>query len=118
MPKVMVLEDEPTLYLLLQELLGLEGYEVSRPRVFSNLLEEMRGVLPDAILMDVNLPNANGLDLLDQIRGDAQLKDSYVLLTSGLDYREESLRRGANEFLMKPYMPDELVNLLKEQVKH
>ncbi len=119
MPKrIMVLEDEKTLYELLHDLLGFEGYEVSRPQNLQNLIEEMRVQLPDAMLIDVNLKGANGLDLLDQIRADEKLKSIPVLLSSGLDYRRESQKRGADGFLMKPYMPEELVNLLKSKIKH
>lgn len=117
MPKrVMVLEDEPVLLDLLQDLLGIEGFEVVKPAKLDNLVEEMRAEPPDALLIDVNLKGASGLDLLDKIRADAQLKDKYVVMTSGMDYRRESLAHGANDFLMKPYMPDELVKLLKDKL--
>lgn len=114
--KVMVLEDEPVLFELLHDLLGFEGYSVSKPELFENLLEELRAERPDAVLMDVNLKGANGLDLLTEIRADEDLKGTFVLISSGLDYRQESLQRGADDFLMKPYMPDDLVKILKTQL--
>jgi DNA-binding response OmpR family regulator len=119
MPKrIMVLEDEQTLYELLHDLLGFEGYEVSKPQNLQTLIEEMRVQPPDAMLIDVNLKGVNGLDLLDQIRADEQLKSIPVLLSSGLDYRRESQQRGADGFLQKPYMPDELVKLLAQKLNH
>lgn len=115
--RILVLEDEALLYDLLRELLGLEGYEVSQPSDWNNVVAEVKASMPNAVLMDVNLKGGvNGLDLLTQIRADASLKDVCILLSSGLDYREESIKRGANGFLQKPYMPDELVNLLGQQV--
>jgi DNA-binding response OmpR family regulator len=116
--RIMVLEDEQTLYELLHDLLGFEGYEVSKPQNLQTLIEEMHAQLPDAMIIDVNLKGVNGLDLLDQIRADEQLKSIPVLLSSGLDYRRESEQRGADGFLMKPYMPDELFQLLKSKIKH
>lgn len=116
--RILVLEDEATLFELLRELLGFEGYEVSQPADFGNLVAEMKAAKPDAVLVDVNLKGGlNGLDLVSQIRADASLKDVFVLVSSGLDYSEESMKRGANGFLQKPYMPDELVNLLDPKVK-
>lgn len=115
--RVMVLEDEPVLVELLRDLLGLEGYDVILPAKPEASIEDMKSQLPDAMLIDVDLKGADGLDLLDQIRADPKLKDKVVLMTSGLDYRQESLDRGADHFLMKPYMPDDLVNILKEKFK-
>lgn len=115
--KVMVLEDEAVLVDLLQDLLGLEGYEVSKPESAGNLLADLRSTRPDAVLMDVNLKGANGLELLGEIRADKELKDTFVVLSSGMDYRQESLARGADDFLMKPYMPDDLMKILNQKIK-
>jgi len=118
MPKtIMVLEDEPMLFELLHDLLGLEGYQVIKPQSLENVLSEINAERPDAMLIDVNLKDANGLDLLSKIRGTEELKDMVVLLSSGSDYRQESAQRGADGFLMKPYMPDDLLTALKERIK-
>ncbi len=114
--KVMVLEDEPMMFELLNELLGLEGYQVTKPKSLDNILAELTADRPDAVLIDVNLKDANGLDLLSKIRADQQLKDMIVLLSSGSDYRQESVQRGADGFLMKPYMPEDLLTALKQKL--
>lgn len=114
----MVLEDEKNLYDLLHDLLHFEGYEVIKPESLQTLIEDMHAQQPAAVLIDVNLKGVSGLDLLDQIRADKDLKGVPVLLTSGLDYSRESLQRGADGFLQKPYMPDELVKLLADKITH
>ena len=117
MPKqVMVLEDEPILFELLDSLLTLEGYRVTKPATSKELLPDLRAYRPDAVLIDVNLKDANGLELLGKIRSDEALKDMVVLLTSGADYREEAGEQGADGFLMKPYMPEDLVSVLKQKL--
>ena len=117
MPKtVMVLEDEPMLFDLLVELLGLEGYKVTQPKSLDNILSELGANRPDAVLIDVHLKDANGLDLLSKIRADRDLKGLVVLLSSGNDYRQESVRRGADGFLMKPYMPEDLMKALHQNL--
>lgn len=108
----MVVEDEPILVELLQELLAFEGFDVVVPASQETILEDLRSQRPQSVLMDVNLDGASGLDLLDQIRADDDLKDIFIVLSSGLDYERESKDRGADVFLMKPYMPDDLVKLL------
>jgi DNA-binding response OmpR family regulator len=112
---IMVLEDEAMLFELLNDLLKLEGYQVSSA-VPETLLQDLYAKKPAALLMDVNLRGANGLDLLSKIRADEALKDLVVVLSSGLDFRQESLQRGADGFILKPYMPDELINTLKSKL--
>lgn len=117
MPKtIMVLEDEPHLFELLESLLSLEGYRVSQPPSPAELLPSLHSLRPNAVLIDVNLKGANGLDLLGKIRADEALKGLVVLLSSGTDYRQEALEQGADGFLQKPYMPDDLVDVLKQKV--
>lgn len=118
MPKrIVVLEDEDVLYQLLHDLLTYEGYEVARPTQFDGLLAELATQPADGVIMDVNLKGADGLQLLGQLRAQPEFQKLFVLLTSGLDYRKESLAGGANAFLQKPYMPDELVNLLARHIQ-
>jgi DNA-binding response OmpR family regulator len=113
---IMVLEDEPHLLELLESLLTLEGYRVSQPTSAAELLSSLHAQMPNAVLIDVNLKGANGLDLLRKIRADEALKRLVVLLSSGTDYRQEALDQGADGFLQKPYMPDDLVDALKQKV--
>ncbi|MCW5876827.1 MAG: response regulator [Anaerolineales bacterium] len=97
----------------MQELLHLEGYHVIQPADFAEPLVDLRTEKPDAVLIDVNLKGADGLELLGKIRGDQELKDLFVILTSGMDYQQLSIAAGADTFLMKPYPPSELLDILK-----
>lgn len=112
---VFVLEDEPALLHLLKELLEIEGFQAFIPDL-ANLWQDLRAQRPAAILMDVNLKGVNGLDLLGKIRADEDLKGLVVLLSSGQDFRQEALQREADGFLMKPYMPDDLMNILRDKL--
>ncbi|MBX3045897.1 MAG: response regulator transcription factor [Anaerolineales bacterium] len=113
---ILVLEDEEMLYQLVHDLLSIEGYKVNRLTDFARLAEELRSNPADAIVADVNLRGANGIELVEGLRSQPGFNDVYVLLTSGIDYRQEALQRGANDFLQKPYMPDELVSLLAQRL--
>ena len=66
--------------------------------------------------MDVHLPNVNGMDVLEQVRANSETKYLKVVMTSGLNLKIECEERGANDFLLKPYMPDDLLNILKRNL--
>lgn len=116
MPKIMLAEDDLTMVSLLQTLLGMEGYEVIALSIDDDVYESVRNEIPDVLLLDVHLPNANGLDILDQVRSDDEIKHLKVVMTSGLDVENECEDRGANAFLLKPYMPDDLLEILKRNI--
>ena len=69
---------------------------------------------PDALLMDVHLGGQNGMELVEKIRKNPENANVNIVMTSGLNTKDECLQRGADHFLMKPFMPDDLLNLLKK----
>jgi DNA-binding response OmpR family regulator len=115
MTKVMLVEDDYTMLSLLITFLEVEGYEVVKvngtENTYSveNLLKLLREEYPTLMLVDVNLKYANGLDLLRGIRNDPDFKDIKILMSSGMDFTYQSMEEGADGFLLKPYMPDELI---------
>ena len=56
----------------------------------------------------------NGLALLEQLREHPEFEHIKIIMSSGLNFKIESMEQGADGFLLKPYMPEELINLLKE----
>ncbi len=116
MSKVMLIEDDPTMLSLLNTLLEIEGYEVASLKGFGNIIEDIHTQNPDIILMDVNLQGVNGIKVLEEIRKDNKIKDVKIIMSSGMDFSHESLSKGANDFLLKPYMPDELIDKIKRQL--
>lgn len=113
MAKVLLAEDDPTMRSLLRTLLKMEGFEVLTLNEESDVPAAVQREKPDVLLMDVRLGDQNGLEILDAIRRDRGLSNLRVVMTSGLNMRDECMRQGANAFLLKPFMPDELLKLLK-----
>lgn len=115
MNKVMLVDDDRTMLDLLKTLLELEGYEVLPviPAEYGDFLAKVLEVKPDAILLDVHLNRVSGIDLLKEMRTNAQLSDIRILMTSGEDLRELCMAAGADGFLLKPYMPDELIQKIR-----
>ena len=114
MAKVLLAEDDPTMMSLLQTLLKMEGYEVKALSLDSDVPAAVENERPDVLLMDVHLGKQSGMEILEKIRRDRDLSNVRIVMTSGLNMRDECLHYGANAFLLKPFMPDDLLRLLKQ----
>lgn len=119
MPKVMVIEDDANMFSLLQMLLEFEGYEV----VLWEGGEEIRQIVnsicqekPGLILMDVHLRHLNGFEVLRALRNEPELDGIKVLIASGVDMTKRSHQEGADGFILKPFMPDELIGEIQKSI--
>jgi DNA-binding response OmpR family regulator len=118
--KVMLVEDDRTMRTILKTLLELEHFTVTswsgQPN--DDIISLIKTNSPDVLLLDVHLRTISGLDILHQIRSDEDLGLMRILMTSGMDLKDQCLEAGANGFLLKPYMPDELINMIRIQGKN
>jgi DNA-binding response OmpR family regulator len=117
--KIMVIEDDPNLVSLITTLLDLEGFSVNAPHDHqrSHILDQMHRHHPQVTLVDANLNNSSGLDLVSAIRMEPGLEDTCIVMTSGMNIKKECLQSGADAFIQKPFMPDELVSLIQKSYK-
>lgn len=113
MAKVLLAEDDHTMVSLLQTLLNMEGFDVVAADVDSDVPALAILEKPDVLLMDVHLGQHNGIEIVDAIRKHDELVGLRIIMTSGLNMKAECLQHGANDFLLKPFMPDDLLNLIK-----
>ena len=114
MAKVLLAEDDPTMISLLKTLLKMEGFDVVMLDVNADVATAVQEEMPDTILMDVHLGGQNGLQILEAIRRNQDLANVRIVMTSGLNMKEECISRGASAFLLKPFMPDDLISVLKQ----
>jgi DNA-binding response OmpR family regulator len=114
MLKVMLIEDDQTMVSLLTMLLNLEGYLVKTPtnNQMDGILNDILRERPHIALVDVNLEEGNGLDLLREIRQAPTIMGTRVIMFSGLNLQEECIQAGADGFIQKPFIPDELIKLI------
>ena len=113
MTKVLLAEDDYTMVSLLKTLLGLEGYQVvTILDKTGDILDNIRKEMPDVIIMDIFLGDSNGLTIVKELRKQEDLKHIRVIMASGMNKHEECLAAGANDFLLKPYMPNELLRII------
>jgi DNA-binding response OmpR family regulator len=119
MPKIMLIEDDPTMRSLLNTILDMEGYPVVIPAMdtLEGIFGSMRNEKPDLVILDVNLRHGTGFDLMQRIKNDGDLNGTRVLMSSGIDYHYECLEAGAQGFLLKPYMSKDLIQLIEKILK-
>ena len=110
MVKILIIEDDFTMVTLLEMLLNLEGYQVSTlSRDDQDITECIRNQSPNLAILDVHFGKQNGLDVIKNIKKIEELNNLKVIMTSGLDSAESCKKAGADDFILKPYMPDELL---------
>ena len=114
--KVLIVDDDRTMVSLLKTLFELQGFKVQTALQQNAVLAALRGDRPDVVFMDVFLSGLDGLELLRQIREAPDLAGLRVIMTSGMDVSDACFEAGANAFLLKPYTPDQLLELIQQNV--
>jgi two-component system alkaline phosphatase synthesis response regulator PhoP len=114
MPKILIIDDEPTMRELLMETLEKledKGVEILVAEDGEEGLEIVRTEKPDLIILDVTMPGINGFEVCDIVKNKLGMKDVYVLMLTasvmGLD-KQNYKDVGADIFMTKPFDPDEI----------
>ena len=115
---VLVVEDEPQMRRFLRASLGAEGYRVREAWTVADGLREAAAEHPDAILLDLGLPDGDGLDLVRRVR---EWSSVPVIVVSARGREEEkvaALDAGADDYLPKPFGTKELLARLRVALRH
>lgn len=110
---ILIVDDEPALQRMVQEILTQAGYETDAALSCAQALERFRAAAPDAVLLDVMLPDGDGFSLFGALR---EVRDVPVLFLSARDEDEARLRGlglGADDYITKPFLPQELLLRLR-----
>jgi chemosensory pili system protein ChpA (sensor histidine kinase/response regulator) len=114
-PTVMVVDDSLTVRKITTRLLEREGYNAVTAKDGVDALEQLTELIPDVMLLDIEMPRMDGFDLARNIRGDARLKDiPIIMITSRMadKHRNYAAEIGVNHYLGKPYQEDQLLELI------
>jgi DNA-binding response OmpR family regulator len=118
MSLILIVEDHADIRRLVRLTLEFEDCQVHEAADALTGWEMVRALRPDLVLLDVMMPGAvNGLDLCTAIKGDAQLHRTRVIMLSARGTsadREAGLRAGADAYLVKPFSPMQLLELIGE----
>ena len=115
---VLVVEDEPDFQLLLAESLEEEGFAVAQSFDGADALERLRGFAYDALVVDLRLPDADGMDILDEAL--TRYPDMRAVVITGMGGVAEAVtavRRGAIDVLIKPFQLAQLSRTLRAAVE-
>src|SRR5512143_2772279 len=104
-------EDNVTMVRLLGTLLTMEGFEVESVGGDEDVLLGLERSLPDILLLDVGRPHRSGLDILDESRRSEHFSNLPVIMMSGLSVQDECMSHGADDFLLKPFLPEQLMGM-------
>jgi DNA-binding response OmpR family regulator len=105
---ILICDDEPALRELIRASMD-DGYEFAEASDGIIAMELAREVSPDLVILDLMLPRLSGLEVLARMNEDERLKDVPVLvITAWNETREDVLSAGADEFVAKPFDPEDL----------
>jgi len=114
--KVLVADDDKTFRMLVSEVLNDAGYEVSAHENGLEAWKHLQAHGADVAVLDINMPEMDGIELLRNIRGDERLRDMPVLLLTIRALTEDQVQgydRGADDYLTKPFSNEVLVARVK-----
>src|SRR3989440_2396599 len=116
--RILIIDDERPILLTLEALLGRHGYQVETSATASQGLKLLKTKSPSLVLLDLQLPDAEGLQTLDSIKSDSPEMPVIILTAHDtLHNAIESIKRGAYHFISKPYAPEELLSLIEKALE-
>jgi DNA-binding NtrC family response regulator len=115
---VLVIDDEENLCWLLKETFALKGYEASYCHTVEDGVRKIRKEHPDVVILDMNLPDGNGKDLLQKIKNEAS-ETIVIMLTAqnSVKLAVDCLQLGAAHFLTKPFVNEDLLIKVEQAIK-
>ena len=117
--RIFVVDDDPEIRKLLKRLLTPAGYSVEEFGLAIPALEKIRSEPPDLVLLDLNLPDRLGHEVLEEIRSDPATRLLPVVMLTGQATREEKIRAtriDVSDFLAKPFSAEELLPRVRSLV--
>ena len=116
--KILVVEDEKTISHFISTILNNNGYEAMQARTGSEALSMISSHCPDLIILDLGLPDMDGLDILRQLREWSSLPVVVVSARTHEKDKVTALDLGADDYLTKPFGTDELLARVRTAIRH
>jgi two-component system alkaline phosphatase synthesis response regulator PhoP len=114
--KILCVDDEPDILEILKYNLSNEGYNVSTAADGKSAIEIAYNISPNLIIMDVMMPNMDGIEACEKLRSDEKFNDTIIMFLTarGEDYSHvAAYEAGADDYITKPVKPKVLVSKVK-----
>jgi len=114
--KILIADDNENIRDALTYLLEDEGYSLSMAKDGSDALKKAREFLPDILFLDIMMPEMNGYEVCRVIKNDPALKGIYVIMLTAkgqVAEQERGKEVGADEYIVKPFSPMEILSKIK-----
>ena len=116
--KILVVEDEKSIAHFISSVLSANGYEAMQARSGSEALSMISSHCPDLIILDLGLPDMDGLEILRNLRTWSSLPVVVVSARSHEKDKVTALDLGADDYLTKPFGTDELLARVRTAIRH
>lgn len=116
-PKVLMIDDDSNARYLLSENLSEAGFQCISASNADEGIALAREILPDAITLDIVMPDKDGWQALHEIKTDPQTRNIPVVLVTIVDQKNLGYRLGAADYLLKPFDRDTVVNTLSNVIR-
>ena len=119
-PMVLVVDDSLTVRKITTRLLTREGFRVDSAKNGVDALEKMHDLIPDVVLLDVEMPRMDGFELARVMRSDARLKSVPIIMITSRTadkHRNHAMEIGVNVYLGKPYQEQQLLDSIAGQLE-
>ena len=120
MAKVMVVDDAYTELQVMETILRSAGHDVLTYLDGDQLEEKIVSERPDVVLLDIVMPKRNGFEVLRSLRRDQRTRETRVVFVSSKNLQSDrvwGMRLGADEYLAKPFTPEQLVTIVRRFLK-
>lgn len=115
--QIFIAEDEPYIVESLGFVLGQAGYSVSAENDGAVVLDRVRELMPDVVILDLMLPNKNGFEILKELKHDARLLHTPVLVLTAKGQNQDRTtaeQLGADAFITKPFSNREVLECVQQ----
>ena len=119
MKKILVVDDEPDILELIKDILKSK-YEVYTAKNVKEAVSILEKVKIDLIILDIMMPKIDGWDFLWMIRGSEKYREIPVIIVTARADAEDKLiglKEGVKDYIVKPFLPNELINRVEEILK-
>ena len=115
---ILIIEDDPDITCVIQDALDMAGFTTYTADSGITGLTRARELQPDLVILDLGLPDFNGAEVARRLRKTSSVPIIVLTALDAVDCKIDLLEAGADDYITKPFHPEELVARVKVQLRH